>query len=351
MNQKMYRKRNVKLIATVFFCGVFTLLFNNTSFAQLGKLTNKIKSSSNSKQDKTEGSKINNVGTSEVGIPTSNVAATKVFDENKENLLQSYDFLTKFNAANGYDVVEYTNSVSSVMKLAENTIANLKKNITDISEFEKSNSEAKEMHLNSKIGWLETALEKAKDKFGGIKTSMLKDIEDDVEWLGSTEASLQYASPVMDKLDNMFKTLDNLFPGDNDVNASKKVNLPKAKSNYDKLMKQVAQNRMEASKYAGSNKAELEKRLAAAYTKRYPQDVVKRIVIVDPEWKQRTELKDNNQNLYWETANFIGVHVAVQKEKVCNVYIMTFKKSNKTGEIEPNSVGTNYPVLIENINK
>jgi len=354
-DKMMYKKPTNKLFLTVLILGVLTV-FNGTSYAQLGKVARKVKDEKSDK--KTDDSKSSNDSKSSkskvvnVEASANNPAAEKAFNDNKENLKSCYDFLSQFNNTNDEkDVMDMANSVSNVMKLAESTISDLKKNIADISEFEKSNSEAKEMHLKSKIGWLETAIEKAKDKFGGIKSSLLRSIVSDVEWLAMPEATAQFASSTMDQITQKFALLDKLYPGDSDVDASRKTNLPKAKANYDKLMKQLAQNRMPASKYSGDNKAELEKKISAAYTKRYPGEVVKRVVIIDSGWKEKTELKDDNTKAYWQTSDYIGVHIAILKNKSCNVFIMTFRKDKKTGEIEAHSVGTSYTVLVENINK
>ena len=291
-------------------------------------------------------------GTPAEKVSSNTNAANKAFTDNKDNIDSCRRYLKEFiNERSSQNVLKMANNINTIIKQGETIIADIKTNIPDITEFERNNEDARMYHLKSNISWMESELGKAKTRFSDIKQYLLKDIDDNVYMSKMAEVSLQSAAIIIDDINNDFALLDKFFPNDADVEASRKTSIPAVKAEYDKKMKQVGTNKIAPSKYTGADKASLEKQLAAAYTKRYAGDIVKRVSITDPSWAQKRELIDDNTKYYWRTSGYIGAHVAVQKDKMCKVYIVTFRKDKSTGDIELYSVGSNYPVLVENISK
>jgi len=344
---------NTKIIASIFIV-TFCFLFN-VSNAQLVKVP-KVKPPVDKKTESSANS--NSSGNkSSSGVPaavgsSNNVVANKTFADNKNNIDSCRKYLGEFNNERVSDnVLLMANNINTIIKQSEKIASEIHTNIPDIAEFEKSNEEAKGYHLKSKIGWLESDVEKAKTRFSDIKQYLLKHIDDKVYLSKMSEVSVQLVAEIMDDVNNDFALLDKFFPNDADADASRKASIPAIKAEYDKKMKQVGNNRIAPSKYTGADKVTQEKKLAAAYNARYAGEVVKRVSITDPAWTQKTELIDDNTKAYWRTSSYIGAHVAVQNNKECKVFIVTFRKDKSTGQIELYSVGTNYPVLVENIMK
>lgn len=324
-----------KGFSCLLFSAAFLIAWTD-AYAQFGGLTSKLKSSAKD-------------SVSAENIP--NPAADKAFNKHKENIVKCYEFLNTFTSSNNSnEVAEMCGSVNDVIALSETVVKEINDSIPDLAAYQKTNSEAKEMLLKQKIGYIETLIDKAKDTLGGIKKSTLKKIKRDVEWLASPEANVQYASGAMDSILRDFDSLDKLFKNDAEIAAAKKTDLPLAKKNYDTLLKQVEKMRMPASKYKGGDRADVEKACAAAYIDRYSGSAVKRVVIKDASWKTQTTLEDNNRKVYWQTADYISADVAVAKGNVCTVYAVTFKKP-KGGKLVLGSIGANYPVTLANVNK
>jgi hypothetical protein len=341
----MKTKFNFQFIASVFF--VIALCFiPDISNAQLGKLP-KVKTPVDKKTESSA-----SPGSSVAAASANTPAANKAFTENKEDIDSCKKYLEVFIYEQDNDeFIKMANNINNIINQGDKIVADIHTNIPDIAEFEKVNEDAKSCHLKSKVGFLESDLEKAKTRFSDIKQYLLTDVDDGVYLSKMAEVDAQGTAKVLDDINNYFVLLDKFFPGDADVEASRKTNIPVVKAEYDKKMKAVGSNRMAPSKYTGADKATLEKQLIAAYNKRYTGDIVKRVSITDPSWTQKTELIDDNTKMYWRTSNYIGAHIAVQKDKVCNVFIVTFRKDKSTGNIELYSAGTNYPVLVENISK
>jgi len=333
-----------KIIASIFIV-TFCFLFN-VSNAQLGKVP-KVKSPVDKKTESPESP------SSSVAVASANTpAANKAFNDNKADIDSCKKYLEEFIYEQDNDeFIKMANNINNIITQGDKIVADIHINIPDIAEFEKVNEEAKSCHLKSKVGFLESDLEKAKVRFSDIKQYLLTDVDDGVYLSKMAEVDAQGTAKVLDDINNYFVLLDKFFPGDADVDASRKTSIPTVKEEYDKKMKQVSANRMAPSKYTGADKASLEKQLIAAYNKRYATDVVKRVVITDPSWTTETELIDDNTKVYWRTSSYIGAHIAVQCEKACKVFIVTFRKDKSSGEIELYSVGTSYPVLVENISK
>jgi hypothetical protein len=344
---------NKKMIASIFtvtFC--FLIHVSNAQLVKSPKIKTlggkKTESSANSNSSENKSSS----NTAPAAISQNTAVANKTFNDNKNNIDSCRKYLNEFNYERvSKNVLLMANNINTIIKQGEKIAAEIHTNIPDIAEFERSNEEAKGYHLKSKIGWLESDVEKAKTRFSDIKQYLLKDVDDNVYLSKMSEVSIQSTAKIMDDVNNDFAMLDKFFPNDADVDASRKTSVPAIKVEYDKKMKQVGSNKIAPSKYNGADKVTQEKKLAAAYNARYAGEVVKRVSITDPSWTQKTELIDDNTKVYWRTSSYIGAHVAVQKDKACKVYIVTFRKDKTTGEIELYSVGSNYPVLVENIMK
>jgi hypothetical protein len=201
------------------------------------------------------------------------------------------------------------------------------------------------------MGWLETAIKNAKDALLGVRKSLLKDIESDVAGMDSTGATPANATTTMEQIDSLYALLERVWKDDPEIKAHKEQNIPAAKKGYDRVMKQVAKNKMPKSTYAGGNKAELEKSIAAAYKERYATDEVLRVVITSAGWQEKTEISDDNIKLQAKTYLYISAHVAVKHGDTANVFVLSFRKLKSGGAIELGGVGNSYPVLMTNINK
>jgi hypothetical protein len=282
----------------------------------------------------------------------ANPKSAQVFNDNKDNLAESYEKLKLFvDTRDRTEQETMVEMASDYIKLAKATLDNLRNGITEgIEEFESKNSDAKSFRLKSKMGYVETYLEKSVDLFATIRKTTLKSIDSDVEWLGSSNASAEHASKVIAQIDTKYATLDKVWGTDSEIKAHKEKNLPLAKKNYDKIMKQIGNNRMPKSAYSGGDKAELEKNIAEAYKARYGSDEVIRVVITSG-WQDKTEISDDNVKLSIKSYSYISAHIAVKKSTTANVFIMSFRKPKSGGKLEIGGVGSSYPVLLANINK
>jgi hypothetical protein len=286
-------------------------------------------------------------------VKGTNPKSIQVFNDNKENLKNSLEILRKFTGTQDASAQrEMAEQASDYVKLGEATLKNFKTGIIEgVEEFEANYAEAKNFRLKSNIGFLETYIEKTKDAMSGVRTSLLKSVISDVEWLGSPEANAQYASKALENINNVYAALDKIWKNDSEIKAHKDKNIPLAKKNYDKIMKQADKNRMPKSVYSGGDKAALEKKIAAAYKERYAQDQVVRVVITSPNWQEKTEVGDDNVKLYIKSYLTISAHVAVKKGEVANVFALSFRKPKSGGNLELGGVGNSYPITMKNINK
>jgi hypothetical protein len=342
----MFSKIKSLMLIAVFVTGIASV---SPLHAGLKGLADKVKkpadtsSDSADKSDKKKGPSVDS---------GANPASVKVFEDNKDMLRESYEFFQKFTGTQDSDeMMSMAESASDYIKIADKTLANLKNGIKEgIEEFESKYADAKKFRLKSNIGYTETYLEKAKDKLGGVRKSYLKKIESNVDWLGMSEASAQVAPKAMEEINASYAALEKIWGKDSEVAAHKTKYTPIAQKRYDALMKKAESNTMPKSKYTGGDKAALEKAIAEAYKKRYPDEVV-RVVITDPNWREKTEIADDNVKLSVVTYNYISAHVAVKKGTVATVFAMSFRKNKKGGALEIGGTGNSYPVMMSNINK
>jgi hypothetical protein len=287
------------------------------------------------------------------GANIANPQSVQVFNDNKDNLQASLKALQDFAGKN--DAMEQRDGAGEAgdyIKLAEATLGNLRSGIIEgIDEFQANYSEAKSFLLKGKMGQLDTAIEKANDALSGVRKTLLRDIESEVEWLSSTHASAQNAPKAIESINNYYALLNKLWKDDAEINAHKEKNIPLAKASYDRVMKQTAKNTMPKSAYTGADKAALEKSIVDAYKERYASDQVARVVIVSANWQQQTEVVDDNVKRYIKTYLVISAHVAVKHGDMANVFVLTFRKPKDGGKLELGGVGNSYPVLMKNINK
>ena len=287
------------------------------------------------------------------GAGVANPRSIQVFNDNKDNLQTSLKALQDFAAK--HDAMEQRDGAGEAgdyIKLAEGTLGNLKSGIIEgVDEFQANYSEAKSFFLKGKMGQLETAIEKANDALSGVRKSLLRDVESEVEWLGSSHASAQNAPKAIESINNYYALLDKLWKDDAEINAHREKNIPVAKASYDRVMKQTAKNMMPKPAYASADKAALEKSIVEAYKERYASDQVARVVIVSATWQQQTEVVDDNVKRYIKTYLVISAHVAVKHGDVANVFVLTFRKPKEGGKLELGGVGNSYPVLMKNVNK
>lgn len=268
------------------------------------------------------------------------------FNENKENLLNCGTFLKKFVEANNAKAATMFADAPVVINLAKETYANLEAAIPKpFSSYQKKNSEAQKIYFGTKMSHLKTNITKAEDRLEGIKTSMLKRIERDVEWMGTPEARLKVVVKTMANINESFAVLEKHWKDDSAVADAKSRLIPQAEKSYEKLQKQVAGNRMPATAYQGADRAKLEGDLSAAYKAVYSSNAVLKVVITDSKWVDKTEYNLTNQT--WEDVSYLNAHVAVEKDP-CTVYVMSFKK-NSDKVIKVHGSSTNYPVLRKNI--
>jgi hypothetical protein len=354
----MKQKITFKSLGLVILTGLFSIMICTSVMAQEGKLSklkslaNKKSSSSSSNSNEQKDANVT-VGSNITQVAGSSPEANKAFTDNKDNIDSCRKYMEEFiNERVTDDAIVLANNIPDVIKLAEKVISDINTKIPDLDQFQKDNEEARNYHLKSKLGFLQTDIDKSKERFADLKPYLLKEIKGKVEWLAMPEANCTYAPIAIEKMNANYALLDKFFPNDPDVEASKKTDIPEAKRLSDKLLKDVAKNRMAVSKYTGGDKATLEKKMAEAYTNRYSTDVVKRVVITDAGWTKKNELIDDNTKTYWRTSSYIGANVAVQREgKTCTVYVVTFRKDLSSGQIELYSAGSSFPVLNENVTK
>jgi hypothetical protein len=351
-------KITLKKIGQIIITSLFTIMICNSAMAQEGRLSklkslaNKKSSSSSSNSNESQNGSNSN-GSRLNQIAGSSPEANKAFTDNRDNIDSCRKYLEEFiNEQVTDDAVVMANNIPDVIKLAEKVISDINTKIPDLDQFQKDNEEARNYHLKSRLGFLQTDIDKSKERFTDLKPYLLKEIKSKVEWLAMPEADCAYAPIAIEKMNANYALLDKFFPNDPDVEASKKTDIPEAKRLSDKLLKEVAKNRVGVSKYSGGDKAAQEKKLAEAYTNRYSSDVVKRVVITSSVWTQKNELIDDNTKTYWRTSSYIGANVAVQRDgKTCTVFVVTFRKDLSTGQIELYSTGSSFPVLNENVSK
>jgi len=283
----------------------------------------------------------------------------EAFNDNKQNLVVSHDFLKKFVYENDTaEAIKMAEDAPLFIELAEKTLAALEAAIpAPLSNYERKNPEAKEIRLGSKASFLKgTYIPKARKKAEGLRSDILQAIDSDVEWLGSRYANLKHAPAAIERVKAGFAALDKIAKGDAGVAAKKKTQIPKAMAAYKKLIAQAANNRMPQGKYNGADRASLEQTMAKLYEARYPGQKVARVVIESPAWSERAraEIKDNR--IVAGVYRYIHAYLAARKDASATVYSVVFSrtwtgKGDAFGPVEIHSYGESYPILPQNINK
>jgi len=95
---------------------------------------------------------------------------------------------------------------------------------------------------------------------------------------------------------------------------------------------------MSKNAYKGGDRAGLEKKIAAAYNKRYASDKVIKVVITESGWRAVQEMEGGRK----VTNHYISAEVAVDRGDKANVWILTFKKVG--GGVELSSIGESFKI-------
>lgn len=279
--------------------------------------------------------------------------AAKVYEANKENIVKCYDFLKEFSKASETEVIaNMAVTAKEVFNLTEKILEEMSAAIEvpykAYSNYYKVNADAKTFQLSLKMSGLKSSMESSKEKLVSFKQELIDKSKESAEWIGSEYGNLRHAPRVMNEIKESFEILEKCFPGDTEVDEQKKTVLPLAQQNYDKLLKNVANNKMATDKYAESDIDDLKKKISAAYNESYPDDKVLKVAIISENWVAKTELLFKDGKAYWETNNYINAQVATGNNESAKVWVLTFKKdvNNKIGLY---SVGTNFMMLTKNL--
>lgn len=279
--------------------------------------------------------------------------AAKVYDSNKDNIVKCHDFLKEFSrASETEEIANMAVTAKTVFKLSEQILSEMSAAIEvpykAYSNYYKVNPDAQAFQLSLKMSGLKSNLEKATAKLDGFKQELIDKSKESAEWIGSPYGNLRHAPRVMNEIKQSFEILEKCFPDDADVSSQKNAIVPLAQQNYDKLLKDVASNKMAGDKYSESDIDDLKKEIETAYNKNYPADKVLKVSIISESWISKTELVIKDDKVFWENNSYINAQVATGNNESAKVWVLTFKK-DESKTISLYSIGTNFMMLTKNL--
>ncbi|MBL6929004.1 MAG: nucleoporin [Rhodospirillales bacterium] len=281
-----------------------------------------------------------------------------VFDKYKTRIVDLNGLVKKM--ARTEDEAEFLELAKSGIPMFEQSrkvIAAIHEGIPEIRDFQEVNAEAQKINLRYLVSDLESNLiDRAEHRIKMAASGLLNEADSELYSMKGQKRP-DFAANSMGRIKEKFAILDAIAPGDAKVAEEKARIMPEAEKRYQAAMANVAKTKMPKEKFDGDDADAIRADIAKLYSAKYADGKVKRVVITSESWKEQAVAEvNNNSEIVAGYYKYLYAQVAVKKAKGCLVYAMGFRKGwtgegEDYGPLEIRSVGSNYPILEENIGK